>query len=73
LRNDLGLYDLKHDPDEMNNLATPEKLQYNEALLLTMNQKLNILIHHEIGDDKALLKKPVLSLATSFFKKRLSR
>ncbi|NDV27682.1 sulfatase-like hydrolase/transferase [Desulfovibrio sp. JC010] len=47
--NDLELYDLKNDPQEMHNLATvPEK---NKSLILRMNKKLNDLIAKEVGKD----------------------
>ena len=56
--NDVALYDLQSDPDEMDNLANPAHPGYNEALLLAMNQKLNALIADEIGDDKAMFTPP---------------
>jgi hypothetical protein len=52
--NDVALYDLRIDPEEMNNLADPDNPNYNEELLATMNAKLNDLIATEIGEDKAL-------------------
>jgi arylsulfatase len=52
--NDVALYDLRIDPEEMNNLADPDNPNYNEELLATMNAKLNDLISTEIGEDKAL-------------------
>jgi len=52
--NDVALYDLQTDPEEMNNLANPKNPAYNEELLATMNDKLNYLIEAEIGVDKAL-------------------
>lgn len=54
--NDVALYDLAQDPEEMDNLANPDNPKYNEELLLTMNQKLNTLIEEEIGNDKAMFK-----------------
>ena len=56
--NDVALYDLSMDPEEMNNLANPTNPKYSEELLLTMNQKLNALIDAEIGEDKALFTPP---------------
>jgi arylsulfatase len=53
--NDVALYDLRNDPEEMNNLAVPDSPLYDEALLEKMNVKLNALIEEEIGEDKALL------------------
>ncbi len=52
--NDVALYDLQKDPEEMNNLADPDGPYYDEALLEKMNTKLNSLIKAEIGEDKAL-------------------
>jgi hypothetical protein len=47
--NDLELYDTHNDPDELDNLAaTPDP---HKALLLSMNEKTNALIDHEIGED----------------------
>jgi arylsulfatase len=56
--NDVALYDLRHDPEEMTNLADPSKPNYDEALLEMMNAKLNALIEDEIGEDKALFSLP---------------
>ena len=56
--NDLALYDLQSDPDEMDNLADPAHPRYDEVLLAAMNQKLNALIAEEIGDDKAMFTPP---------------
>jgi arylsulfatase A-like enzyme len=56
--NDVALYDLLMDPEEMDNLANPAHPKYDEKLLETMNQKLNALIREEIGEDKALFTPP---------------
>jgi arylsulfatase len=56
--NDVALYDLQSDPDEMDNLANPAHPGYDEALLSVMSQKLNALIADEIGDDKAMFTPP---------------
>jgi hypothetical protein len=56
--NDVALYDLLMDPEEMDNLANPTHPKYDEALLSAMNQKLNALIDGEIGEDKALFTPP---------------
>jgi hypothetical protein len=56
--NDVALYDLQSDPEEMDNLANPAHLKYDEKLLSAMNQKLNALIDGEIGEDKALFTPP---------------
>jgi arylsulfatase A-like enzyme len=48
-KNDLELFDLQNDPDEMNNLAMdPQK---NGALILAMNQIMNQRIAEEVGID----------------------
>lgn len=54
--NDVALYDLQKDPEEMNNLANPDSVDYGQELLAKMNTKLNALIEAEIGEDKALFK-----------------
>lgn len=47
--NDLELYDLGSDPQEMNNLARePEQ---HRDLIMAMNQKLNARYRQEIGED----------------------
>jgi hypothetical protein len=52
--NDVALYDLSLDPEEMDNLADPANPKYSEELLSIMNDKLNALIDEEIGEDTAL-------------------
>ena len=53
--NDVQLFDLQNDPEEMENLALePEK---NQATILRMNGLLNELIAKEIGDDRGLLER----------------
>jgi arylsulfatase len=56
--NDVALYDLQSDPEEMDNLADPAHPKYDEALLSAMNQKLNALITEEIGEDTAMFTPP---------------
>ena len=56
--NDVALYDLQSDPEEMENLANPAHPRYDEALLSVMNQKLNALISEEIGEDDAMFIPP---------------
>jgi len=56
--NDVALYDIQKDPDEVNNLANPDNPDYDDALLASMNAKLNALIEAEIGDDKIILERP---------------
>ena len=46
--NDIALFDLENDPNEMNNLALDSK---NRDVLLAMNDKLNRLIADEVGKD----------------------
>lgn len=48
--NDVELFDLDADPDEMNNLAVDQKA--NGDLLLAMNQKLSRVIADEVGSDE---------------------
>jgi hypothetical protein len=52
--NDLALYDLQNDTEEMDNLADPENPSYDEELLARLNNKLNALIEDEIGDDRGM-------------------
>ena len=47
--NDVELYDLQADPNEMQNLAVD--LKAHGDLLLAMNQKLTEIISAEVGDD----------------------
>ena len=47
--NDLELFDVSNDPSEMKNLAV-NKSKYGEILKM-MNDKLNLLIEQEVGDD----------------------
>jgi len=63
--NDIELYDMKNDPEEMNNLALdPEK---NEALIMEMNEKLNQLIEAEIGvDDGSELENSIKMIEKAF-------
>jgi arylsulfatase len=56
--NDLELYDLESDPEEINNLAHPDNPDYDEDLILKMNDKLNALIRAEIGEDEPFLRLP---------------
>ncbi len=48
-KNDLELYDLQEDSEEVNNLATNPKA--NGDLIMAMNAKLNGRIAEEVGDD----------------------
>ena len=53
--NDVALYDLHMDREEMNNLANRDSPDFDEELMAEMNDKLNALITTEIGDDEALI------------------
>ena len=46
--NDVELFDLENDPNEMNNLALDKR---NQELLEAMNDKLNRLVAREVGND----------------------
>jgi len=48
-KNDLELYDLQEDPEEVHNLAAGPKV--NGDLIMAMNAKLNGRIADEVGDD----------------------
>jgi arylsulfatase A-like enzyme len=48
-KNDIEVYDLQSDPDELNNLALD--LKRNGDLILALNQKANKLIAEEVGVD----------------------
>ncbi len=52
-KNDLELYDLRNDPDEIVNLAYD--FEKNKELIATMNTRLNALIAREIGTDDGSL------------------
>ena len=54
--NDVALYDLNMDPEEMNNLADPENPLFDAELLASINNKLNALIEAEIGEDEQIFK-----------------
>jgi hypothetical protein len=48
--NDVELFDVEDDPNEMNNLAMDRR--GNGDLLVAMNEKLNALIESEVGEDR---------------------
>lgn len=68
--NDVALYDLVDDPDEMDNLANRENPNYNAALVAEMNAKLNELIRIEIGADPDLVERPLLTFVTAGIRQR---
>lgn len=47
--NDVQLFDMKNDPEELNNLASDPEA--NEELIMELNAELNRLIESEIGTD----------------------
>lgn len=49
---DVALYDLEHDPGELENLAHPEHPRHDTALVNRMLDKLHDLVQHEIGEDR---------------------
>jgi len=55
--NDLELFDLTNDPLEMQNLALDVKRFAD--LIITMNNKLNLLIEKEVGDDAGQMLPPM--------------
>ena len=69
--NNVALYDLQNDPEERDNLANPDHPRYDEELLAAMNAKLNALIRTEIGTDKALVKRPLLTIIGSTISAKL--
>jgi arylsulfatase len=68
--NDVALYDLVDDPNEMTTLADRESRGYDEALVARMNAKLNQLIGAEIGVDPNLVERPLLTFVTAGIKQR---
>ncbi len=48
---DVALYDLEHDPGELENLGHPEHPRHDPALVRHMLAKLHALVAYEIGDD----------------------
>jgi len=68
--NDVALYDLADDPDEMINLADPENPKYDEALVMSMNGKLEALIREELGPDPNLVDRPLETFVVAGMKSR---
>jgi hypothetical protein len=68
--NDVALYDLVDDPNEMTNLADRESPGYDEALVASMNTKLNQRIRAEIGADPNVVERPLLTFVTAGIKQR---
>ena len=71
--NDVALYDLWEDPDEMDNLANRDNPTYDEALVASMNHKLNTLVRAELGDDPDIVDRPLLFMGVAGFKQRIKR
>jgi len=71
--NDVALYDLWEDPDEMDNLANHGNPKFDETLVASMNDKLNALIREELGDDPDIVDRPLLFMGVSGFKQRIKR
>jgi hypothetical protein len=69
----VALYDLWEDPDEMDNLANRDNPSYDEALIASMNDKLNTLIRHELDDDPDIVARPLLFMGVTGFKQRIKR
>jgi arylsulfatase A-like enzyme len=69
--NDVALYDLWEDPDEMDNLANRDNSAYDEALIAFMNDKLNTLIRAELDDDPDMVDRPLLFMGVAGFKQRI--
>lgn len=49
--NDVQMFNLNADPEEMDNLASPAKRNANEKKIMELNSRLNNLIEREIGAD----------------------
>jgi arylsulfatase A-like enzyme len=71
--NDVALYDLWDDPDEMDNLANRHNPNHDEKLIASMNDKLNTLIQAELGDDPDIVDRPLLFMGVAGFKQRIKR
>jgi arylsulfatase len=68
--NDVALYDLVDDPDEMVNLADPGHPEYDGGLIVQMNDKLNQLIREEMGADPNLVDRPLVTFVMAGIKQR---
>jgi arylsulfatase len=71
--NDVALYDLWEDPDEMDNLANRDHPAYDEALVASVNDKLNTLVRAELDDDPDIVDRPLLFMGVTGFKQRIKR
>jgi arylsulfatase A-like enzyme len=71
--NDVALYDLWEDPDEMDNLANRHNPEFDDSLVASMNEKLNDLIREELGDDPDIVDRPLLFMGVAGFKQRIKR
>ena len=68
--NDVALYDLWEDPDEIDNLANRDHPSYDEKLITSMN---DTLIRAELGDDPDIVERPLLFMGVAGFKQRIRR
>ena len=50
--NDVQLFNMNDDPEEVNNLAGKANHVQNAGTIMSLNEKLNALIKSEVGDDK---------------------
>ena len=57
----------------MDNLANRDNPKFDEALLSSMNRKLNDLIAEELGDDPDIVDRPLLFMGVAGFKQRIKR
>jgi arylsulfatase len=71
--NDVALYDLWQDPDELDNLANRDNAKFDEAVVSSMNEKLNDLVRQELGDDPDIVDRPLLFMGVAGFKQRIKR
>jgi len=71
--NDVALYDSWEDPDEIDNLANRDNPKFDEAVVSSMNKKLNDLIAEELGNDPDIVNRPLLFMGVAGFKQRIKR
>ncbi|MBR0202810.1 MAG: sulfatase-like hydrolase/transferase, partial [Synergistaceae bacterium] len=49
--NDVQLFDTNKDPDELNNLASPENRKEHEALIMELNSLMNDIVEEEVNNN----------------------